>query len=214
MTMKKKVKAVIFDFDGTLISSEVIQLKALERAIKEVGINEEVDFTFAIGHSDEFLFEGLKKKYNVPDNFLDINKKYFNIIAEKEITTYNGVMDTLQILKNNNIKMAVASNSDMEHISKMSKITGVDKYIKHYSSFDRLIKAKPAPDIFLRAFEKLDVEKSECIIVEDSIAGLKGAIASGIEAIAVTNTFPHDELKKETKIVIDNIKEIFDYIEI
>ncbi len=214
---KMNCKAVIFDFDGTLVDSEPVHLKALILTAKHFNIMPDEDFHFAIGHNEVYLMHYLRRNYpNVPDGFLEKSYEIFFSIFNSSTDggkTFDTVMDTIKKLSELNIKMAIGTNSILEYVEMACKNLGIDKYIKHYSTFDLVGKAKPSPDIFLNALKLLDVDASEAIVIEDSIPGVEAGKNANIKTIAVTNTYEKDKLM-HADIVINKMIEIFDYIKV
>ena len=214
-----KVKAAIFDFDGTLVDSESLYTKALIHTSNEMNILKEVDFKYLAGYQTKDIEDILKKEGNyIPDNFFKEAEIYFRKIIETDLETFDGVIETLERLKN--IDIVIASNSSIDYVKRMSEKKSISKYIKDYSCYNGELKAKPAPDLFLNAFEllkKLDnnIKKEDVIIFEDSLAGIIGAKKTGITTAAITNSYSNEILLENgADIVLNRIDEIFNYIEI
>lgn len=215
---KIKLEAAIFDFDGTLVDSETLYTKSLIETANKMNVLQDVDFESMAGYQTQDMYNILIKSHYVPDNFFDETADYFHKIIETDLETFDGVMETLERLKNINI--VIASNSDIDYVKNISNKKGFSKYIKDYSCHNEKLKAKPEPDLFLNAFEilkKLDnnLKKENILIFEDSLAGVEGAKKTGIKIAAITNSYSKEELlKKGADIILDKINEIFDYIEI
>ena len=214
-----KVKAAIFDFDGTLVDSESLYTKALIHTSNEMNVLKDADFNSLAGYQTKDIDDILKKKgYYVPDNFFKEAEIYFRKIIETDLETFDGVMETLERLKN--IDIVIASNSNIDYVTRMSDKKGIAKYLKGYSCHNEKLKAKPSPDLFLNAFELLkkintDIKKEDVIIFEDSIAGIIGAKKTGITTAAITNSYSKEILLENgADIVLNRIDEIFNYIEI
>lgn len=212
--MKKiKIKTVLFDFDGTLVNTEPLFTKSFEIAAKKCGIDDDIDFRFGIGKTDEYMVAELKKKYNVPDNFMEIAMNVFNSLDKTEFKIFPKVENVLIELKEKKIFSVIGSNSSPEYVKKISHYTGISQYIHDYSAFDGIIKPKPYPDIFLKALNITKSQASDAVVVEDSPIGIEAAKAAGIFTIAITNSFTSEHLTK-ADTVINSIEEIFNFIEI
>ena len=214
-----KVKAVIFDFDGTLVDSESLYTKALINVANEMNVLKGVDFKSLTGYQTKDIDNILKKEgYHIPDNLFKEAEVRFHKIMETDLETFDGVMETLERFKD--LDMVIASNSNIEYVKKHSDMKGISKYIKGYSCFNEKLRAKPEPDLFLYAFELLkgynsDLKKDDVIIFEDSLAGIEAAKKAGIKSIAITNSYNKKELMdKGAYIVVDKINEVFNYIEL
>ncbi|TKZ35306.1 HAD family hydrolase [Brachyspira catarrhinii] len=215
---KIKLEAAIFDFDGTLVDSETLYTKSLIATANKMNVLQDVDFESMAGYQTQDMYNILIKSHYVPDNFFDETADYFHKIIETDLETFDGVMETLERLKNINI--VIASNSDIDYVKNISDKKGFSKYIKDYSCHNEKLKAKPEPDLFLNAFETLkklnkNLKKENVLIFEDSLAGVEGAKKTGIKIAAITNSYNKEELlKKGADIILNKIDEIFDYIEI
>ena len=215
---KIKLEAAIFDFDGTLVDSETLYTKSLIETANKMNVLQDVDFESMAGYQTQDMYNILIKSHYVPDNFFDETADYFHKIIETDLETFDGVMETLERLKNINI--VIASNSDINYVKNISDKKGFSKYIKDYSCHNEKLKAKPEPDLFLKAFEILkklndNLKKENVLIFEDSLAGVEGAKKTGIKIAAITNSYGKRELlEKGADIILDKINQIFDYIEI
>ena len=215
---KIKLEAAIFDFDGTLVDSETLYTKSLIETANKMNVLQDVDFESMAGYQTQDMYNILIKSHYVPDNFFDETADYFHKIIETDLETFDGVMETLERLKNINI--VIASNSDISYVKNISDKKGFSKYIKDYSCHNEKLKAKPEPDLFLNAFEILkklndNLKKENVLIFEDSLAGVEGAKKTGIKIAAITNSYGKEELlEKGADIILDKINQIFDYIEI
>ena len=215
---KIKLEAAIFDFDGTLVDSETLYTKSLIATANKMNVLKDADFESMAGYQTQDMYNILIKSHYVPDNFFDETADYFHKIIETDLETFDGVMETLERLKNINI--VIASNSDISYVKNISDKKGFSKYIKDYSCHNEKLKAKPEPDLFLNAFEILkklndNLKKENVLIFEDSLAGVEGAKKTGIKIAAITNSYSKKELlEKGADIILDKINQIFDYIEI
>ncbi|MBW5397626.1 HAD family phosphatase, partial [Brachyspira pilosicoli] len=160
----------------------------------------------------------IEKNYIIPTNFFENTEKYFHKIIETDLETFDGVFDILERLKN--IDIVIASNSNINYVTRMAKKTSISKYIVGYSCHNETLKAKPEPDLFLNAFEILkernnDITKDDVVIFEDSLAGVDGAKKTGIKIIAITNSYKREVLLEHgADIVVDKINEAINYLNI
>lgn len=215
---KIKLEAAIFDFDGTLVDSETLYTKSLIKIANKMNVLQDVDFESMAGYQTKDMYNILIKNHYVPDNFFAETSKYFRKIIETDLETFDGVMETLERLKN--IDIVIASNSDIDYVKNISDKKGISRYIKDYSCHNERLKAKPEPDLFLNAFEILknlnkNLNKENVLIFEDSLAGVEAAKKTGIKTVAITNSYSKEELSKKcADIILNKIDEIFHYINI
>lgn len=214
---KIKLEAAIFDFDGTLVDSETLYTKSLIKTANKMNVLQDVDFDSMAGYQTKDMYNILIKNHYVPDDFFPETSDYFRKIIETDLETFDGVMETLERLKN--IDIVIASNSDIDYVKNISDKKGISKYIKDYSCHNEKLKAKPEPDLFLNAFEILknlnkNLNKENVLIFEDSLAGVKAAKKTGIKIVAITNSYSKEELLKNgADIILNKINEIFDYLD-
>lgn len=217
--MNKQIKGAIFDFDGTLVDSETLYTKALIHISQEMNELTDIDFASMAGYQTSDIKKMLiDRNYIIPKNFFENAEKYFRKIIETDLETFDGVIEILERLKN--IDIVIASNSNIDYVTKMSKKTSISKYIVGYSCHNETLKAKPAPDLFLNAFDMLkkrnpDITKEDVVIFEDSLVGIDGAKKTGIKIIAITNSYKRKELLEHgADIVVDKINEAINYLNI
>lgn len=217
--MNKKIKGAIFDFDGTLVDSESLYTKSLIHTSKEMNKLIDVDFASMAGYqTDDIKKMLIERNYTIPKDFFENAEKYFHKIIETDLETFDGVIDILEQLKN--IDIVIASNSNIDYVTRMSEKTSISKYVIGYSCHNEILKAKPEPDLFLNAFEMLkkrnnNITKDDVVIFEDSLAGIDGAKKTGIKIIAITNTYKKEILLEHgADIVVDKINEAINYLSV
>ena len=124
------------------------------------------------------------------------------------------IEELLIYLKDNNYKVAVASSSNMNHIVNNMEKTGLVKYIDELASGAEVENGKPAPDVFLLAAERLGVEPEECLVLEDSKAGVIAGSTAGAKVIMVPDMFEPDEVCKEKAYkIVKNLGEVIKLLE-
>jgi len=184
---KSRQEAVIFDHDGTLVDSENITLTVVAEIAVEAGAEirpeDPAEFTGADLH---IVFKEIEKRTGKPlpsDIFQQFRSRQTELIREG-LQEVAGATDLLSSLT---LPMAVASNAP---IAKMELCLGATDLLRFFdpghlfSAYD--VEAwKPEPDVFLAAAAQLGVEPGRCVVVEDSLPGVHGAIAAGMQVIAL-----------------------------
>lgn len=206
------IKAVLFDMDGVLIDSEAIILEAAIIGLKEFGVNAvPEDFTPFVGAGETKYLGGPAEKYGVafvPEMKTVVYAIYADLLKEHPDAVYNGVFDTVNYVKSK-FRAAVCSAADLTKVEHNLKAIGVTPdFFNALVTGSDVTRQKPFPDIFLKGAKLLGVEPSECVVIEDSLNGIRAAQAAGAVSVAVTTSFSREVLEKEVApdYIIDDIK--------
>jgi len=187
------IKAVIFDLDGVLVSTDEMHYKAWQKLAGKLGIN---NFTkednlrqrgVSRMESLEVLLEKSNKKYTYRQKKRLAKKKnrfYKKMIRDiDETAILSGAIESLKKLKYMNILCAIGSAS--RNAPAIINKLGIEEYIDAVScGYDTDI-PKPNPRVFLIAAEKLGVNPEECIVVEDAKVGIEAARNGRMKSIGV-----------------------------
>lgn len=187
------IKAVVFDLDGVLVSTDEMHFKAWSRLAKEIGITTftKEDNMRQRGVSRmaslEIVLEKGDKKYSEEEKteLADRKNSYYCEML-KELTpadVLDGALEFLKFLKKSNIKTAVGSASKNAPV--ILERTGLLEYLDAVSCGLDVTKSKPDPEVFLVAAQKLGTEPEKCLVVEDAHAGIEAAKNGKMYALAV-----------------------------
>lgn len=188
-----KYKAVLFDLDGVLVDMPEGHYEALNKALSLFGakIEREEHFAFFNGLPTRKKVAELENQKRLPqglaDFINDLKQRYTKEIIPKYCAPDYSKLILLRALKSQNIKLACCSNSIRETLHLMLKSAELFDYFDVIIGNDEVTNAKPHPEIYLTAFEKLGVTPDECVIVEDSPHGVESARASGATVLVVRN---------------------------
>ena len=186
---KNKVKAVIFDLDGTLVDSEPNYSEADNKTLAEYGIvlSAEMKKKY-VGIGTKEMMEDIKKMYDINEtieNLVSKNNKNYLEIAKENTPVFPEMHKFLQFLKSNNYPLALASGSSPEIIEIVLSITKLKEYFDVVLSAEQVEKGKPAPDVFLEAAKQLGVPFENCLVIEDSKPGVEAAKSASMYCIAL-----------------------------
>lgn len=174
------LKAVIFDMDGVLIDSEPVHLEANRRLMEKLSLKFDRDYYMQfIGSTTDYMWDKMKKDYGItlaPSELMKMSDEFVKEINGAEgYPVMEGASELIRRLHRTGLKLAVASSSGMERIKdSLNKLQVTEEFDCVVSGLE-LRKPKPEPDIFLAAAEKLGVLPEECIVIEDSVNGMKAA---------------------------------------
>ena len=198
-------RGAIFDMDGTLIDTEKLYQEGWLSVAHTFGLKPSLDLAHSVsGTSGEQMYAVVRRFY--PD--VDIAEYVRRVISyvddktSKEIRLMTGVKDILQFFKDQGVKMAVASASPKDIIKRNLTNAGIIDYFDTLVSGEEVNNGKPAPDIFLCASKRIDIAAKECYVFEDSLNGIKAAVAAKCTAIMIPDTVQPDELTKKTAAAI------------
>ncbi len=183
-----KYKGAIFDMDGLLFDTECIYQQTWQEIAREKGVELDSNFPKDIsGTNGDYMCRVIEKYYHVSDGN-DIRKECMKRVKEKlskHVPVKKGVNELLDFYREKGIRMAVASSSSVEQIESNLEIAGLREYFSEIISGMEVQHGKPAPDIFLRAAEKICCAPGECFVFEDSENGVKAGYAAGCITVMV-----------------------------
>lgn len=215
-----EIKAVLFDMDGLMVDTESLSTEAFINSAKAQGYNMTKEETLKVlGFTkaniyqfwiDYFQGTNVDGKKLVDDHYEYIENVLYTVGPEK--MPY--VEELLKYLKENNYKIAVASSSDTADIKNNLEKTKLEKYIDEIASGAEVENGKPAPDVFLLAAKRLGVDPKDCLILEDSKAGIKAGKASGAMVFMVPDMYTVDkECEDIADRILTNLGEVIEILE-
>jgi len=182
------IKNIIFDFDGVLVDSETIVLKAFSKYMQECRIKtNEKELANLVGKPTIVVIDILSEKY-FPENKKKFSDDIMNIasnIYKKELKKIVGVEEFLEKSKHN---LYIGSNSLKDRILDGLNRVGLEKYFNSNQiySLDLVDNPKPHPDIYLKAVNDNDLIIDETIIIEDSVVGVQAGQDANVKVIGLT----------------------------
>lgn len=183
------IKTVIFDMDGVIVDTEPVHQYAFTTHFKALNIDVTPEmYASFTGNSTKNVYQRLKETFGLEheiEALIAAKRQIFNDAFDQkdDLDMLLGVHDLIQDLYNSGVQLILASSSAKVTIARIFKRFGLDQYFSHLVSGEDFPKSKPHPAIFLKAWELSRHEKSECIVIEDSAAGILAANAAGIFVI-------------------------------
>lgn len=214
----KNLECVIFDMDGVIFDTEKYYLNIWVEVFKKRGINLDKNIYISLmGTGRANVMKVYKENYgeNLPmeEMYKEKDEMLLNAIREGRVPIKDGAEEILSFLKENNIKTALATSSRRERLNLQISMYDIFKKFDAIVCGEDIVSGKPAPEIFLKAAEKVHVKPENCIVVEDSLAGIKGAYAGKMCPIHVKDLRRADsEILKYAHNNFENLNEIQNYI--
>ena len=210
--MDAKIRAVIFDMDGVLVDSEPLINASAIAMFQEKGlIVQPTDFLPFVGAGENRYIGGVAEKYHFPLDLPAAKKRTYEIyldLVPSQLEAFPGAHDLVLDCRRAGLHTAVASSADkIKVVANLQKIDLPPEFWDAAVVAEDVRRQKPAPDIFLAAARKLNVEPTACVVVEDAVNGIQAAKAAGMRCIAIASTFPAERLQ-EADVVRDKISQV------
>ncbi len=183
-----ELPALIFDCDGVLVDSEPISNRVLCDQINALGLRmslEEVMHRY-IGMTLDGVFEDLEKRLGqpLPPNWSEELDEVADAVFEAELQPIPGIIEALHRLRDIGHDMAMASNGRRIRFDESLRIVGLQDWFQGLRfSGTEVPRPKPAPDLFLTAADAMSRAPSDCIVIEDSLTGVRAARQAGMQVI-------------------------------
>ncbi len=212
------IKAVIFDMDGVLFDTERVYLESWIKVFKEYGYTMTKEMYIPLmGTGRKNVKEVFKKTFgdNIPieEMYLKKDELLFKAIDNNEVPLKLGAIDILCYLKKEGYKIALATSAKRDRVTKQIKANNMNNMFNAIVCGDDVVNSKPDPEIFLKAAKKLDVNPENCVVIEDSLAGIKGANKGGMKGFHVEDLKKaDDEIKILSTKTFKNLVEIKEYL--
>jgi HAD superfamily hydrolase (TIGR01509 family) len=203
------IEAVIFDCDGVLVDSEILAHEVELGVLAELGLHYDVHEFKArfMGMSDRAFQSALEE-----DGQARLGRSIIDELAPRLAAGYAAAMDTrlaivsgaAEAVRAVGCAKAVASSSTTKGLErKLRKVALWDDFAPHIYSAEHVEHAKPAPDLFLHAAANLNVAPQHCLVIEDSVNGVRAARAAGMRVWGLMAGAHMDEPARERLIAAE-----------
>ncbi|MBR1584899.1 MAG: HAD family phosphatase [Clostridia bacterium] len=207
------IRAVIFDMDGLLIDSERVGLHVMRESALRQGCDvtlEEIRSTLGASYpsSREFYLR-IHPQLDVHQMFVTFSEMMKEKAQQGQLPLKKGAAELLRFLQEKGIPRAVASSSPMHMVQAYLTHTGVLPCFSAFATGTDNLPSKPDPAIFLTAAQRLNAEPAQCMVLEDSINGVRAGRAAGMTVCMVPDMIPYtDDLKPYCDHVLDDLSQV------
>ncbi|HZH83158.1 MAG TPA: HAD family phosphatase [Phototrophicaceae bacterium] len=213
---------MIFDFNGIIVDDEPIHFTLFQRVFAEEGIvlNEAVYYQRYLGFDDRGAFLAAFRDHDRTlgaaklQELIARKAAYYQEAIRNHVAIFPGVKALVEELSRT-IPLAVASGALRQEIETILQTAGLLNHFRAIVSAEDVQQGKPEPEIFINALAALNAARgdaaaiapSDCIVIEDSKEGVRGARRAGMKCLAVTNSHPA-ELLKEADAIVASLEEV------
>ena len=210
--MNSQIKGVIYDMDGLIINSEPLWKIAEIESFKEIGFDFTVEMCaqttgMRIDEVVKFWWKKLKRNSSTQEDLISsIEEKMIHLIKTKgEILP--GVLDSLKLLNDVQIPIALASSSTMNLINATIETLKIKKYFKIIHSAENEIAGKPHPAVFLSTAKMMKLSPKKCLVLEDSKAGMLAGLNANMRTIVIPEENSNPEWANQSFKILKSLNE-------
>jgi beta-phosphoglucomutase-like phosphatase (HAD superfamily) len=211
---------MVFDLDGVLVQTEKLKALAYAKAVQKIRGLPEPDlrageaYREVVGAPREVTSNYVMNKLGLEEDLRPLMAKYgaskpVDALTAIRYEIYDDMVADLQVLRDNQWSYTVellriakesayqtalttlSKRRDVEHVV---NALGIDKVLDQILTAEDVTKGKPDPEIYLLTAERLGLPPEECLVLEDSVNGVKAAIAAGMNVVAIATPFTNASL--------------------
>lgn len=212
------MKAVLFDFNGTLFYDTLIHIDVWIQFLKEklnYDMSKEEFMQRIFGRDnnaiikDMFGIDDLKLVHELSE---EKEEMYREVCRNMDIALVKGAEDYFDYLVENDIPFTIATGANQSNVDFYFEVFHLDKWFDYSKVIfdDGYLPGKPDPTGYLKACEKINMKPSDCIVIEDSLAGVKAAKAAGVHEIYVISD--KDTFEEEVTAIVKDYHELMEKV--
>jgi len=203
-----ELRAIIFDFDGVIADTEPLHFSALRQVLAgiDIALTETEYYTDYLGFDDRGCFLAALKSHqrqasaDLLAELMDRKAQAYLSAVKEQLAIFPGVRELVQEAAAR-YPLAIASGALRNEIELILEAAGLRKAFLHITSAEDVTRGKPAPEPFLHAMAGLNrqpvqtaLTPDDCLVIEDSLPGIRAARAAGMKVLAVANTHTVQDL--------------------
>lgn len=200
--------AVLWDMDGVIVDTAPYHFAAWQQVFEKRGVKfTRAEFKRSFGRrNDSIIPDILDKSISAAEIAVIVKEKeaIFRRLGRNKIKPFPGAVNLIKRLAEHSIKMALVTSTPVRNIEVVLSGLGIADLFQTVISGEDVTKGKPDPEGFLLAAERLGIKPGDCVVIEDSTAGVSAAKKAGMHCVAITNTRPRSKLTR-ADLIIDSL---------
>jgi beta-phosphoglucomutase len=208
--LNRSPQAVLWDLDGVIVDTDAAHYESWQSILPKYGLSMSPELhkkTFGMNNTQ--ILSLLRGRAVSKDYVLEVGgakEAYFRALVAQDLQPMAGVEEWLGRFREWGLKQAIASSAPMANIETILATLGYTLLFQSIISGHDL-PAKPDPAIYLAAAKSVGVDPAYCVVIEDALVGIEGALNAGMRVIGVATTFPVAALE-QADIVLSSIEEL------
>ena len=215
--MLSHIEAVLFDLDGTLVDSMwmwgAIDVEYLGRH----GLTLPKDLQKAIeGMSFSETAVYFKKRFSLPEPLEEIKAEWIAMSKEKyahEVSLKPGAREFLEYLKSHGCKAGIATSNGRELLNAVVEGQGLSPYFQCLMTSCEAGAGKPAPDVYLKVAEELNIDPKNCLVFEDTPAGVRAGKAAGAKVCSIFDLYARERQAENRSLADYYIRDFYQVLD-
>jgi len=204
--------AVIFDMDGVIVNNSEYHTQAWHAFCdKYAGPLTEEDFRLHIlGRNNRDTLSYIFKRDMTDEEINQYGEEKESLYRElytPHIKATPHLYDFLELLRKNNINTSIATSADRPNVDFVLNALDIREYFSSITDTSAVTHSKPDPEIYLAAAQTISYGPSRCIVIEDTVSGIRAGKAAGMKVIAITTTHGKEDLQ-EADFIIDDFDQL------
>ena len=208
------IKAIIFDLDGVIFDTERLYLEIWKEIFEKYGYKLEDEVYFSVmgkgrKRVKEIYIEKFGRGLKIDEMYIKKDERLNDRIYSDENLLKKGILEILLFLQVNNYKIGLATSAKRDRVERMLNDYNIYKFFDVIVTGEEIKNSKPSPDIYLKVMDKLIVKANNCLVIEDSLAGVEAGLKSGSQVIHIKDLV---DIKNKDVISMKSILELKEYI--